>query len=1664
MTRVKIGSRFRLTLLFAMSVYAMFLAGCGLGRGTDTVYISPVGPSPDTRPIWSTSLTEVQKAIASNVASGATWIATDTYVTLNLSQEQAKILCGLLDEPFPASVSVFTNAAVRQIATSGRIPDIRKGLSSAPSPLSQIVIPRQFSWADSNGRNWITPIRNQGPYGTCVAFAAVGAVEAVNRIVADNASLSIDLSEWDLWYNGTQGKNPAVGGWALSLAAEFLTRQGIVTEDLAPYSMIPVFANPPGNSIRYGLKSFRYLQNRDAIKQALLTGPVVGGMDVYTDFFYYKGGIYQHVTGSFVGGHAILLIGYDDDRNCWIAKNSWSPYWGEDGLFHIMYGQTRDTGYLFDVSVPAPLPTPTPTPTPVPATSPLILDLTVTGIGTSTATIVWKTDRDTDALVEYGLTSIYSTSTTLLASPTSVHLVTVASLTMNTLYHFRVRSKDSAGLEAIGSDSIFYTLDPNLPTIGSITVADITGSAASVLWTTDKETTAQVDYGRSITYGSSTPLVTNFSFDHSVLISDLAASTTWHFRVRVRDHSDREIISKDQTFATLDVQAPLISSITVKPPAPASVTITWNTDEPATTQVEYGPSTDYGLSADLGVSYVKAHLITLSKLNSASTYHFHVISSDPSGNVSVSADSTFTTADPNAPVISNIAAGNITSSTALITWTTDEPANGQVDFGIASGLASTTPLQPSFSIDHQITLTSLKSETTYRYTIRTADPSKNLATSTVQTFTTPDVTPPIITGITLKSISPASASILWTTNENSTSQVEYGTSTAFGFLTLLDETLTKTHSVGIADLTASTTWYYRVRSKDSSYNERISDTGSFNTPDPNAPVITGVQVQNMTSTSATIIWATDEDATSQVEYGLTTAYGSTSPSLAGYSKSHSVTISGLKSQTTYHIRAKSGDPSKNIGVSDDLSFQTPDVTPPTVSGVGTRLVTGASAEIYWTTDEDATSQLDYGLSSSYGYTTSIDNTLTRAHSVDIDGLISSSTWHYRIRSKDSSGNERVSTDSAFVTLDITAPVISGATATAITSSTATILWTTDEGADGSIEFGTTFVYGQLSAKVATYSKSHAITISGLKSETIYHYRVNSADSSKNTARTDDLTFQTPDVTPPVVTSVAARGTTGSSVTISWTTNEMSSSEIDYGFTTSYAVLPFKDSTMTTDHIATVTGLVSSSTYHFRVVSRDSSGNTASSSDYIFSTLDVTAPVLQSFAVSNIGSATASITWTTDEPSTSQVDYGTTTAYGMTSLLQSSSVLSHIVSLSGLTSNTLYHVCVRSVDPSGNKFVSGDYTFRTLDVTPPVVADISAVDISTGSARIIWTSDEVSTSQIEYGTSVSLLKISSLDQTLTKTHSVAISGLEFNSAYVYRVRSKDSSGNEAVSGMYSFATPNIPFFITSVGAQNLRETSVTMTWLTGKISNSQVFYGLTQALGSATAVGSDTVKSHAVNLTGLKPDTIYYYQVLSVDLSGGTAVSPIDFFTTPDLTGPVITQPAATEVGSSTAVIIWNTDENSTSQVEWGVTSSYGASSTIDTSLVSSHSALITGLNPNLTYHYRVKSLDKWGNASASSDLTFKTLDVFIFNTKATEIATDTAKITWITDGDTDSRVDYGLSTATLTLSGTADGYVSSHEVGLTGLSTNTLYYYQAVSSDTSGNIAKSPILSFTTLP
>ena len=225
-------------------------------------------------------------------------------------------------------------------------------------------------WRNRNG-NHVTSVKDQKNCGSCVSFCCTALVESMASI--EKGQL-LDLSEADAHFCSSHGASCA--GWNANDCLEQIKTRGVVPDALFPY--MAAFENPPQvdpNPPHYWIPHCGNVPNRAAAavkitshaslvgineRKNYLTnvGPCSASFDVYDDFFSYGNGVYHHVTGPYVGGHCVEVIGYSEAEQCWICKNSWGTGFGISGFFKIGYGECKFDSYSFGTAQGVQLPAP----------------------------------------------------------------------------------------------------------------------------------------------------------------------------------------------------------------------------------------------------------------------------------------------------------------------------------------------------------------------------------------------------------------------------------------------------------------------------------------------------------------------------------------------------------------------------------------------------------------------------------------------------------------------------------------------------------------------------------------------------------------------------------------------------------------------------------------------------------------------------------------------------------------------------------------------------------------------------------------------------------------------------------------------------------------------------------------------------------------------------------------------------------------------------------------------------------------------------------------------------------------------------------------------------------------------------------------------------------
>ena len=316
-----------------------------------------------------------------------TWTAGVNERFANLPLGAAASLCGVKEHSHQELLSLVKQGVVQ---------------SGVPPMYADIDPPASFDSAT----NWpecadiIGDIRDQSDCGCCWAFGAAEA--ASDRLcIATNGTIKVPLSAQETCFCA---ESNGCNGGTLYTPWQYIQSNGIVTggqfnntgplqDFCSDFSLphchhhgpqgsdpfpaegtpgcpkvsespsCPTKCDDPSSNRRfetdkYGFDGTVYLYGHTVktIQTAIYQhGPVEAAFTVFADFENYVSGIYQHVSGGQLGGHAIRIVGWgtENGTDYWKVANSWNPYWGEKGYFRIVRGAPDSKGCGIEQSVTA---------------------------------------------------------------------------------------------------------------------------------------------------------------------------------------------------------------------------------------------------------------------------------------------------------------------------------------------------------------------------------------------------------------------------------------------------------------------------------------------------------------------------------------------------------------------------------------------------------------------------------------------------------------------------------------------------------------------------------------------------------------------------------------------------------------------------------------------------------------------------------------------------------------------------------------------------------------------------------------------------------------------------------------------------------------------------------------------------------------------------------------------------------------------------------------------------------------------------------------------------------------------------------------------------------------------------------------------------------------
>ncbi len=1249
-------------------------------------------------------------------------------------------------------------------------------------------------------------------------------------------------------------------------------------------------------------------------------------------------------------------------------------------------------------------------------------------------------------------------------------------LTPTVTYYIVVRARDQAGNRDANTVQVSATTlpppDTTPPTFGGATAAVATGATAvTVSWSAASDnvtpssgilyriwqsTSSPVDTSGYPTYAS--PLgATLFA---ATLV---ASNSVYYFVVRAVDAAG----NADNNTVTVSAVTPPAAADTTPPTfagvrsavasGPSSITLSWNAATDNTTpppgivyQVWWATASPVPTGGAPAAQTGLGATTSLHAGASPGTTYFYVVRAvDAAGNadtnsVEASAAAAADTAPPTAP--GSLAVTGTSASSAGLSWTasTDNvTASGAIVYGVWWGTSAGVPtaLPPPATTGAGATthtVTGLSPGTTYYFRVRARDAATNWSADSNEPSgtTAADTTPPSAPGsLGVTGTSQTTASLSWTASSDNLdvpSALVYGVwwGTASPVSTTLPPPATTgagTTAYTVTGLSAGTTYYFRVRARDTATNwSTDSNEATGATTDTTPPTAPGsLSATAAGSSSVNLAWTQSTDnVTAQANivyriYWSGTAVVSTAGApMATVTGTGATTVTGLTPSTTYYFRVTARDQAGNISSDSNEPNATTqassDTQPPTAPGsLAVTGTTTTTATLAWTQSTDnVTAQANIVYRIYWSGTAVVSTagapmaTVTGTGATTVTGLTPSTTYYFRGTAQDQAGN--ISTDSnepnGTTAADTTPPTAPGSLAvTGTTASTAGLSWTASTDnvtAPASLVYGvwwgtTTPVSTAGPPGATTGAGATAYTVTGLSPGTAYYFRVRARDAALNwSGDSNEATGTTAaDTTPPTAPgSLAVTGTTASTAGLSWTAstdNVTAPASLVYGVwwgpTTPVSTAGPPGATTGAGATAhTVTGLSGGTAYYFRVRARDAALNWSGDSNEATgtTTADTTPPAFAGAIGTGLPAGTSAtslvLAWNaaSDDmsPATAivyRVWWSTTPGFvpGPTPNLTTAAG-AVTATATGLAADTFHYFVVRAVDQAGN-------------------ADTNSVQVA-GRTRVSWTSHL----RTLYDGSAANANCSCHNggnsgfNSATYATTMASTGTQYGMAVVLAgqpfaspVQNKHGPASVPWSAAPDTTPPTAPG---SVGGTAASSTAVTLTWTAGTdnvttAANLRYAIFLSAVSGGQNWAVPEVVTAQGATsstVAGLRPGTAYAFVVRAQDAWGNRSTNTAGTLVTTsagapaDTTAPTApTGVTATVANPGTITVAWTAaSDNATAagNLVYGIWVALGAAP----STATPPDALTAG---GATSHLATH-LDKWDGTNRTYTFIVRTRD------------------------------------------------------------------------------------------
>lgn len=412
----------------------------------------------------------------------------------------------------------------------------------------------------------------------------------------------------------------------------------------------------------------------------------------------------------------------------------------------------------------------------------------------------------------------------------------------------------------------------------------------------------------------------------------------------------------------------------------------------------------------------------------------------------------------------------------------------------------------------------------------------------------------------------------------------------------------------------------------------------------------------------------------------------------------------------------------------------------------------------------------------------------------VDASLEQIRYYYYVKACDNAYNcgAASNTDDELPTGRFTSPakLTSGPDSSDISTRKAKISWSTERASDSKVQLGTkSGQYDPDQVANSTQVTGHTINLTNLRPGTTYFYKAQWTDRDGNTGGSGEKSFTT--LPAPSCRDVAATKIGLTEATLQLTCRDTAKLKVLYGKSEQFGgVAVVNTSTTESTYSVPLTGLDDGTKYSYKLNTYDADGNEYEGA-VTFSFTTPARPRISNLRFQTVDgepTSTQKVTWTTNVPTTSDLNYGKI-GTGGTDMADSKLVTEHEIIIRGLEDNSEYYLVANSRDGSGNLATSDRQIFHTaLDTRPPKITKVTiepSVKGSGADARgqliVSWHTDEQATSQVSFDDGKSgTTSRTNEDAALVTDHVVVVSDLSPAQVYSVKAISRDKAGNSAES--------------------------------------------------------------------------------------------------------------------------------------------------------------------------------------------------------------------------------------------------------------------------------------------